>query len=117
VIFLDYIPTGDGLLTALQLLQAVKESGKPLSELAENVVKYPQVLVNVRVAEKQGWDENPRIKQAIAEGEQALGDHGRILVRPSGTEPIIRVMAEGPDENEINAIVNKIAQVIESECN
>lgn len=115
VIFLDYITTGDGLLTALQLIQAVKESGKPLSELAAQVVKYPQVLVNVRVKSKQGWDENEQIKQAISEGEQALGGSGRILVRPSGTEPLLRVMAEGPDEGQIRQIVDAIAKVIEEE--
>lgn len=117
VIFLDHITTGDGLLTALQLLQALKESGKALSELAAQVVKYPQVLVNVRVKTKLGWDENDAIQQAIVDGEQELGGSGRILVRPSGTEPLLRVMAEGPDEGTIRTIVDRIAAVIEQELN
>lgn len=115
VIFLDYITTGDGLLTALQLVQAVKESGKPLSELAAKVVKYPQVLVNVRVKDKKTWRDNPRVEEALQRGEETLKGRGRILVRPSGTEPIIRVMAEGPDEHEVRTIVNQIAKVIEEE--
>lgn len=112
VIFLDYIPTGDGLLTALQLVQAVKESGRPLSELASQVTKFPQVLQNVRVRSKEGWNQNEKIMQAIAEGEQQLANRGRILVRPSGTEPLLRVMVEGPDEQQISAIADHIVQVI-----
>lgn len=117
VIFLDHITTGDGLLTALQLIQAIKEAGLPLSQLASQVTKYPQVLVNVRVKTKQGWDDNANIKQAIAEGEQALGSSGRILVRPSGTEPLLRVMIEGIDETTIREMAERIAKVIEQECN
>lgn len=115
VIFLDYITTGDGLLTALQLIQAVKESGKPLSELAAQVIKYPQVLRNVRVKSKEGWNQNERIMQAIAEGEKQLSNQGRILVRPSGTEPLLRVMVEGLDEQTISAIADRIVHVITEE--
>ena len=79
------------------------------------MTSYPQVLINVTVGTKEGWEENTAITKAIDEGNQALGERGRILVRPSGTEPLIRVMAEGPDEDELNTICNKIADVVKSE--
>lgn len=112
VIFLNYSTTGDGLLTALQLLQAVKESGAPLSQLAAKVTKYPQVLVNVRVKEKNGWREDPIVQAAMAKVEAELGDKGRILVRPSGTEPIIRVMVEGENEQKMKEYAQSIAEAI-----
>ncbi|WP_028986150.1 phosphoglucosamine mutase [Thermicanus aegyptius] len=115
VIFLNYSTTGDGLLTALQLMQAVKESAMPLSQLASKVVKYPQVLVNVRVADKNAWRENPKVQEALTKGEEELGGRGRILVRPSGTEPIVRVMVEGPEEGVIRNLAERIGKVIEEE--
>ncbi|AMA74385.1 MULTISPECIES: phosphoglucosamine mutase [Aneurinibacillus] len=116
IIFLDYNTTGDGLLTALQLLDVVVEAQKPLSELAaETMTQYPQILVNVRVADKTKLNGNAVIKAVIEEVEAELGSNGRVLVRPSGTEPIIRVMAEGPDEDELKEYVQKIADVIEKE--
>ncbi|MBQ1913660.1 MAG: phosphoglucosamine mutase, partial [Selenomonadaceae bacterium] len=93
IIFTDYSTTGDGLLTALQVLSSLKRSGRKASELTALMTTYPQLLVNVRVATKDGWEENPAIKEAIAAGEAELGENGRVLVRPSGTEPLIRVMA------------------------
>lgn len=112
VIFLDYNATGDGLLTAVQTLAILKSSGKKLSELAALMTKYPQLLVNVRVATKAGWEENPAIQAAIAKGNEELGDSGRILVRPSGTEALIRVMAEGPDQEQLDRICHAIADVV-----
>ena len=94
--FVEYSTTGDGLMTALQLLAALKRSGAPLSNLAELMTRFPQVLVNVRVRSKAGWEQNANIAAAIQTAEQQLGELGRILVRASGTEPLIRVMAEGP---------------------
>lgn len=115
VIFLDYNTTGDGILTALQLVSTVTASGKPLSELKKIMRKFPQVLVNVRVADKNGLQDNAAIQAAIREAEAALGENGRVLVRPSGTEALIRVMAEGPEEPVIAAHVERIADVIRAE--
>jgi len=115
VIFAEHSTTGDGILTALQVMSALKKSGKTMSELAGVMTCFPQLLVNVRVAGKEGWETNEAITKAIAEGEHALGEEGRILVRPSGTEQLIRVMAEGPDQAALEEIVNNIAKVVKKE--
>jgi phosphoglucosamine mutase len=115
VIFLDYNTTGDGILTALQLTRTVVTTGKPLSELKNIMQKFPQVLVNVRVADKSGWKQNTAIADVVREVELALGDHGRLLVRPSGTESLIRIMAEGPDKAVIASHVERIANVVRAE--
>lgn len=112
VIFLDYNSTGDGLLTAVQMLSIMKETGKPLSELAGIMTKYPQLLINVRVLTKTGWEENPLIQAEISEASRELGENGRVLVRPSGTEPLIRVMAEGPDQAQLERLCQTIADCI-----
>ena len=115
VIFLDYNSTGDGLLTAVQTLSIMKEKGKSLSELAGLMTKYPQLLVNVRVLTKAGWETNTAIQDVIREAEEELGSNGRILVRPSGTEPLIRVMAEGPDQEQLNDLCHRIGDIIRIE--
>lgn len=115
VIFLDYNSTGDGMLTAVQTLAIMRESGKTLSKLAAIMTKYPQVLNNVRVTTKAGWETNPLILAAIAEAEEELGESGRILVRASGTEPLIRVMAEGPNQNDLERICQTVADCIARE--
>ncbi|GAA4827458.1 phosphoglucosamine mutase [Paenibacillus vulneris] len=115
VIFLDYNTTGDGILTALQLMDTVVQSGQKLSDLKGIMRKYPQKLVNVRVADKSKWKENHAIDEAIRKVEAELGDNGRVLVRPSGTESLIRVMAEGPDKAQVEAYVQDIADVIQKE--
>ena len=115
VIFLDYNSTGDGLLTAVQTLSIMKEKGKSLSELAGLMTKYPQLLVNVRVLTKAGWETNTAIQDAISEAEEELGANGRILVRPSGTEPLIRVMAEGPEQEQLDELCHRIGHVIRIE--
>ncbi|WP_371376949.1 phosphoglucosamine mutase [Sporomusa aerivorans] len=115
IIFSQYSTTGDGVITALKLAAALKESNKKMSELAKVMIRFPQLLVNVRVKGKEGWDTNANIAAAIKAGEDELGDNGRILVRPSGTEPLIRVMAEGPDLSDLERIVAAIADVIKKE--
>lgn len=115
IILLDYNTTGDGMLTAVQLAATLVRENRPLSELRQIMQTYPQVLVNVRVSTKEGWEENAAIRQAIATVEEKLGDNGRVLVRPSGTEPLIRVMAEGMDEKQVQQYVEEIAEVVRRE--
>lgn len=115
IIFGGHSTTGDGLVTALQLIAARVRSGQKLSRLAALMTRFPQVLVNVRVKSKQGWQENAAVAAAIREAEAVLGEDGRVLVRPSGTEPLIRVMAEGPAQSELEALVERVAAVISKE--
>lgn len=115
IIFTDFSTTGDGLITALQGLSSLKHSGRKASDLTALMTTYPQLLVNVKVATKEGWETNEAIKKAIAAGDEELGDNGRILVRPSGTEPLIRVMAEGPDQEQLDRICHAIADVVKKE--
>ena len=97
------------------MLASVKRSGRKASDLTNLMTTYPQLLVNVRVATKEGWEDNEAIKAAIDEGNKELGSDGRILVRPSGTEPLIRVMAEGPDQAQLDVICHRIADVVKKE--
>ncbi|MFU0790759.1 phosphoglucosamine mutase [Cerasibacillus sp. JNUCC 74] len=113
IIFLDHNTTGDGMLSALQLVNVMKETGKPLSELASEMTVYPQVLKNVKVTDKEKALNHPEIKQEIEAVEQELGTQGRVLVRPSGTEPLIRVMVESPTKEECDKYVNQIVERIE----
>ncbi|AIQ65684.1 phosphoglucosamine mutase [Paenibacillus stellifer] len=115
VIFLDYNTTGDGILTAIQLVDTLLASGKKLSELKTMMTKYPQVLVNVRVQDKSNYPNNTAIEAAISDVEGKLGSNGRVLVRPSGTEPLIRVMAEGPVKEELDLFVGQIVEVVQRE--
>lgn len=115
VIFLDYNTTGDGILTALQLVDNLVKSGKKLSVLKSAMRKFPQVLVNVRVADKSKYKDNAAIAEAVAEVERELGENGRVLVRPSGTESLIRVMAEGPEKDLVEAYVGRIVAVVQRE--
>ncbi len=112
VIFLDYNTTGDGILTGLQLADTLAASGRKLSELKQVMRKFPQMLVNVRVKDKSLYAGNTAIQAAVVAAGTALGENGRILVRPSGTEALIRVMAEGPEIEEIERHVEAIAAVI-----
>lgn len=113
IIFLDYITTGDGMLSALQLVNVMKETGKPLSELASEMSIFPQVLRNVKVTDKNEALINPRIQSEVAAVERELGDEGRVLVRPSGTEPLVRVMVEAPTKEACEKYVNQVVEVIE----
>jgi phosphoglucosamine mutase len=116
IIFSDQATTGDGLLTALQLLKVVQNEQQPLSALASHLERLPQVLVNQKVATREGWAENQRICAAIEKVKKELGRHGRILVRPSGTEPKIRVMIEAPlPEEKLEEYANSLAALIEAE--
>ncbi|MHC5249686.1 phosphoglucosamine mutase [Enterococcus sp. LJL90] len=115
MIFLDYNTTGDGMLSGIQLLNVMKETGKKLSELASEVTIYPQELVNIRVSNKDGAMEVPAIKAVIEEAEAEMNGEGRILVRPSGTEPLLRVMAEAPTHEQVDYYVEKIAKVVREE--
>ncbi len=114
IIFRDFATTGDGELSALKLLCVMKETGKSLSELASEMEVFPQVLVNVRVSDfgKARFPRDEEIKKAIEAAEKELGNEGRVLVRVSGTEPLVRVMLEGKDEEKINILAQEIAQVI-----
>ncbi len=114
VIFLDYSTTGDGQLTGVQLLRIIKRSGKKLSELAEVMKRYPQVLINVKVAteKKDKYFTDKMIKAEVEKVKDQLHGRGRILVRPSGTEPLIRVMLEGEDYKEISDLGNAVADLI-----
>ncbi len=118
VILLDYNPTGDGILTSLMLIQAILESGKKSSELGAMVQKYPQVLVNAKVDsnKRNDYEKNTEIKTAIENLEKEFAGNGRVLIRPSGTEPLVRVMIEGKDINVIEAKAKKIADMIEKNC-
>ncbi len=114
IIFGDFATTGDGELSALKLLCVMKESGAKLSELASVMDVFPQVLINVRVSDfgKARFPRDEEIKKAIEAAEKELGGDGRVLVRVSGTEPLVRVMLEGKDEEKINVLAQEIAQVI-----
>ncbi|MBF8969834.1 phosphoglucosamine mutase [Streptococcus sp. NLN76] len=117
VILMDYNTTGDGQLTGVQLTKILKESGKTLSELAEQVTIYPQKLVNIRVDNKMKDQamEVPAIAAIVAKMEEEMAGNGRILVRPSGTEPLLRVMAEAPTDAEVDYYVDTIAAVVQEE--
>ncbi len=112
LIFLDHNTTGDGILAALQLLAIMIKKNRPLSELAAIMSSYPQVLENVRMSTRIEPEQVPGFTRALEEAKQKLGDRGRILVRPSGTEPVIRVMVEGEDEKEISTIALELCDII-----
>ncbi|MFO7160034.1 MAG: phosphoglucosamine mutase [[Clostridium] cellulosi] len=117
IIFLDHATTGDGELSALQLLAILKNSGKKASELASIIECYPQVMVNVKVGSSNNKDiimKAQDVADAIKKAELKLADEGRIVVRPSGTEPLIRVMVEGKDRDEITKLADDVADVIRS---
>lgn len=113
IIFLDYSTCGDGMLSALQLINVMKETDKPLSELASEITLYPQVLKNVEVSDKKRAMSNPKILDEIDSVKSELGDEGRVLVRASGTEPLIRVMVEAETEADCHQYVDRIIATIE----
>ena len=117
IIFFDLNTTGDGILSALQVLAAMKKSNKTLSQLSAVMEKFPQVIENVEVTHKKDIETVPEIRKAIAGAEEMLLGKGRILVRYSGTESLCRVMVEGQDEDEIQGIAHNIAQVIGNKLN
>ncbi len=112
VIFAEHNTTGDGVVTALQVLATMVRSGKPLSELAACMRRYPQTLQNIRVQRKEDLATLPTVQREIQGAEAALAGSGRVLVRYSGTEPLVRVMVEGPDEERILSLAGNIAAAI-----
>lgn len=113
LICLDRATTGDGIVAALQVLQAAARSGLPVHELAAGVVKLPQRLINVKLTRRMEVDGNPVLNDAVAEAERRLDGRGRVLLRASGTEPVVRVMVEGEDENEVGEVCRALAAVVE----
>lgn len=115
VIFPDFLYTGDGIVTALNVLRVMAETGRPLADLAGDLKTYPQVLQNLRVREKRDWRSIPAAAEAIAEVEARLRGRGRLLVRYSGTEPLLRVMIEGERQDEIEAWAARIVAAVRDE--
>jgi phosphoglucosamine mutase len=113
LIFGHLTTTGDGLLTALQVLKVMQETGKPLSELADQMTEYPQVLLGVKVRDRNAWQFDPDIQRAIADADAHLAGRGRLNVRASGTEKLVRVMAEGPDQDEIEGVARELVAMLE----
>ena len=114
IIFLNHATTGDGILSSLQLLQAILSTGKSASEVSEVIELYPQVLKNARIKieNKAKYNRDEEIKAAVNEVCEELGEEGRVLIRPSSTEPLIRVMIEGQDIGDITAKAQKLARLI-----
>ena len=112
MICLDHTTTGDGLISALQVLAIMKRSGKPLSELAAGMPKYPQKMLNVRTDKQLDPTVSPQIKDAVVAAESELADSGRVVLRASGTEPVIRVMVEGEDEHQVLILAERLAAVV-----
>lgn len=114
IIFSKYASTGDGILTSLKIMEVMLARKKTLSQLCEGFTFYPQVLKNVRVVDKPSAQSDPDVQKAVADAAAKLGDTGRILVRESGTEPVIRVMVEAPDKAECEALVDSVVSVIKA---
>ncbi len=112
MIVLDKTTTGDGLISALQVLAIMKESGKPLSELVAGMPKYPQTMLNVRLESRLDPGQSQEIQAAVAVAEGELADTGRVVLRASGTEPVIRVMVEGEDEEQVVSLAERLASVV-----
>ncbi len=112
IICLDRTTTGDGIIAALQIMAEMQDSGKNLHELKSGMAKYPQVLLNIKTQEKPDLDSNEAIKKAVKDIEEKLGDNGRVLLRVSGTEPLIRVMVEGENEDKVNEYANQLADQV-----
>ncbi len=115
IVFLDYNTTGDGLLTGLQLVNIMKKTGRKLSDLASEMRIFPQKLVNIRVTDKHAVTDNKRVAEVIDEVEKEMAGNGRVLVRPSGTESLVRVMVEAPNEEDCERHVERIAEAVRQE--
>lgn len=114
IICLDRTTTGDGIVAALQVLDAIVSRGKTLHDLKSGMVKMPQTMVNVRLQDRSDPVKNPLVQQAVAETESTLGDRGRVLLRMSGTEPLVRVMVEGEDAELVGQLANKLADQVKN---
>ena len=115
IICLDRTTTGDGIVSALQVLYALQQSGESLSDMKAGMKKYPQLLINVRVTGPVDLASSQKIQSAVRDVEAKMGKRGRVLLRPSGTEPLVRVMVEGEDSAEVEQVANHLAQVVEQE--
>jgi len=115
VIFLDHGTTGDGVLTGLMLASRVAQTGRTLADLAAVMTRLPQVLVNVKDVDKDGVEGNAPLQAAVAEAERELNGAGRVLLRKSGTEPLVRVMVEAADQEQAQAVANRLADVVKAE--
>ena len=115
IIFREFATTGDGMLTALRVFEIAQQAGKSIDELIDGLEIYPQLLINIRVTKKQPLDQLPEVVRRIAECESAFQGQGRVLVRFSGTEPLARVMVEGPDMGRVEYYTNQIAEAIRAE--
>lgn len=115
VVCLETTTTGDGIITALQVLEAVRHMDQPLAEIRTGFTKYPQVLLNVKVSQPVSLEGNVRIQQAVKDVERDLGKRGRVLLRCSGTEPLVRVMVEGENESHVKQLANKLSDVVREE--
>ena len=114
IIFSKHATTGDGILTSLKIMEAVLEKKTTLHDLVKEVKIYPQVLKNVRVKDKQAAQEDPEVKAAVAKVTEALGSEGRILLRPSGTEPVVRVMVEAGSDAICHQYIDEVVAVMEN---
>ena len=114
IIFRDRATTGDGLLTAIELVRSIRAAGRPLSELAARIPRLPQVVINSAVRRRDDWGQDREFMAAVERATQQMGDRGRVLVRPSGTEPTIRIMVEGDDAGEIDRIARELATLAEA---
>ncbi len=114
IIFSKYASTGDGILTSLKMMEVMLAKKMPMSKLAEPLKIYPQVLENVRVTDKKAAQNDPAVQEAVKAVAEALGDTGRILVRESGTEPVVRVMVEAPDHDTCQKYVSQVVEVIKN---
>ena len=112
IICLDRTTTGDGMVSALQVLAVMKNTGRSLAELASGMRKFPQVLLNVKVAARFDPAEVPAVREAVQRIEKRMNGQGRVVLRPSGTEPVIRVMVEGRDESATRAAATELAEVV-----
>lgn len=115
IVCLQSTTTGDGIITALQVLAAMRMKNKSLAEIRQGYTKYPQVLLNVNIEQQNVSIEEPRIQQAVKEVEGELGDRGRVLLRRSGTEPLIRIMVEGEDESHVKRLAEQLAGIVKAE--
>jgi phosphoglucosamine mutase len=113
---LDKATTGDGLINGLQVLAVMRRTGKSLKELAAGMTRFPQTLLNVRVKERIDPDTKPQISAAVAAAETELGERGRVVLRASGTEPVIRVMVEGDNPQQVGQLADRLAEVVHSTC-
>jgi phosphoglucosamine mutase len=114
IIFLEHATTGDGLLTSLKVAEVIKRTGLRLSQLAKEMEKYPQKLVNVRLDNKEEILTHPIVVNALQEAEKKLGEWGKLVVRPSGTEPLVRLMAQGPQEHLLEEVIGELQKAIET---